>query len=132
MNDNNIVAITPYLQARDIDAMVRFFVEVLGFKAWVQRWDFAYVQREAAAVRIGKASDGPEERHDAGPRAFLFYLDVRDVDALAEEIRPRLLTAGMSGGQGPKDQSWGQREFWVPLPEGGLILFGQPIGQPSP
>jgi len=132
MSEHNIVAITPYLQATDVDAMVRFFVEVLGFKAWVQRWDFAYVQREAAAVRIGKASDGPEERHDAGPRAFLFYLDVRDVDALVEEIRPKLLAAGMSGGQGPKDQSWGQREFWVPLPEGGLILFGQQIGAATP
>ena len=48
--------------------MVRFFVEVLGFHAWVHAWDYAYVQREGAAVRIGKALEGAEERHEAGPR----------------------------------------------------------------
>ena len=123
----NFFRITPYLTFKDVDAAVRFFVDVLGFKAWVHGRDFAYVQREEAAVRIGKASEGPEERHEAGPRAFLFYIDVRDVDAVVEEVRPKLLAAGMSGGQGPVDQSWGQREFWAPVPEGGLIIFGQEI-----
>jgi catechol 2,3-dioxygenase-like lactoylglutathione lyase family enzyme len=123
----NFIQITPYLSARDIDGMVRFFVEVLGFHAWVHAWDYAYVQRETAAVRIIKASDGPAERFEAGPRAFLMYIDVRDVDAVVDEVRPKLLAAGMAGGQGPKDQIWGQREFWVPMPEGGLIIFGQEI-----
>jgi catechol 2,3-dioxygenase-like lactoylglutathione lyase family enzyme len=131
MSENNFLQITPCLSARDVDGMVRFFVEVLGFKAWVHQWDYAYVQREAAAVRIGKASEGPEERHEAGPRAFLMYIDVRDVDAVVEEIRPRLLAAGMAAGHGPKDQSWGQREFWVEVPEGGLVLFGQEIVKAS-
>jgi catechol 2,3-dioxygenase-like lactoylglutathione lyase family enzyme len=98
----NFIRITPYLTVADVDAAVRFFVDILGFKAWVHRWDFAYVQREAAAVRIGKASDGPEERHEVGPRAFLFYIDVRDVAAVVEEVRPKLLAAGMAGGQGQR------------------------------
>ena len=123
----NVIQITPWLQARDVEAMVRFFVEVLGFKVWVQSWDYAYVQRGPAAVRIGKASDGAQEKHEAGPRAFLFYIDVRDVDAVVEEVRPKLLTAGTVAAQGPKDQSWGQREYWVPVPEGGLVIFGQEI-----
>lgn len=93
----NFIQVTPFLQARDVDAMVRFYVDVLGFRAWVHAWDYAYVQREAAAVRIGKASEEPEERHEAGPRAFLFYIDVRDVAAVVEEVRPRLLAAGMAG-----------------------------------
>jgi catechol 2,3-dioxygenase-like lactoylglutathione lyase family enzyme len=126
----NFIQISPYLSARDVDAMVRFFVDVLGFHAWGHSWDYAYVQREAAAVRIGKASpDTPEERHEAGERAFLMYIDVRDVDAVVEEVRPKLLAAGMAGGSGPEDQTWGQREFWVPVPEGGLIIFGQKIVQ---
>ena len=126
----NFTQITPYLSFKNVDAGVRFFVEVLGFTALVHDQYFAYVQREAAAVRIGKASpDTPEEMHMVGARAFLAYIDVRDVDAVVEEVRPRLLAAGMTGGLGPKDQSWGQREFWVPVPEGGLIIFGQEIAE---
>ncbi len=123
----NFVQVTPFLQARDVDGMVRFFVDVLGFRAWAQAWDYAYVQREEVAVRIVKASEGPEESREAGPRAFLFYVDVRDVAAVVEEVRPKLLAAGMAAGDGPVDQTWGQREYWVPVPEGGLIVFGQEI-----
>lgn len=83
-----------------------------AFNAWVHARDYAYVQREAA-VRIGKASEGAEERHEAGPRTFLMYVDVQDVAAVVAEVRPRLLAAGMAGGDGPVDQTWGQREFWV-------------------
>ena len=128
----NFIQVTPFISVKDVDAAVRFFVEVLGFHAWVHAWDYAYVQREKAAVRIGKASKGsPEERHEAGPRAFLMYIDVQDVDAVVEEVRPKLLAAGMAAGSGPKDQTWGQREFWVPVPEGGLIIFGQEIVPPA-
>ena len=123
----NFVQVTPCLSARDVDGMVRFFAEVLGFRVWVHAWDYAYVQREGVGVRIGKASEGPAERHEAGPRAFLFYIDVRDVTAVVEEVRPKLLAAGMTGGDGPVDQTWGQREWWVPVPEGGLIVFGEEI-----
>jgi catechol 2,3-dioxygenase-like lactoylglutathione lyase family enzyme len=128
----NLTQITPYLCFNDVDAAVRFFVEVLGFKSWVHGPDYAYVQRESAAIRIGMASpDTPEEMHTVGERAFLAYIDVRDVDAVVADIRPKLMAGGMNdglaGGLGPKDQSWGQREFWVPVPEGGLIIFGQQI-----
>jgi catechol 2,3-dioxygenase-like lactoylglutathione lyase family enzyme len=129
----DFLQITPFLNVQEVDRAVRFFVEVLGFKAWVHSRDFAYVQRGPAAVRIMKASpDEPEEKFEVGSRTFLMYIDVRDVDAVVAEVRPRLLAAGMSGGQGPVDQSWGQREFWAPLPEGGLIVFGQEIAAAAP
>ena len=123
----NFLQVTPFLTFKDVPASVRFFVEVLGFRALVQSWDYAYLEREGVGIRIGKASDGPEERQDFGPRAFVFYIDVRDVDGVAAEVGPKLLAAGLPAGQGPTDQSWGQREFRVLMPEGGLILFGQAI-----
>jgi len=52
---------------------------------------------------------------------------VRDLDAVVADVRPKLLAAGMAAGDGPKDQRWGQREWWVPVPEGGLIIFGQEL-----
>ena len=130
MSERNLLQVTPWLLAKDVEGMVRFFVEVLGFHAWVQGEFYAYVSRDDAAVRIGKLSQGDdaeEERVEWGARAWLFYIDVRDVDMLVEELRPKLLAAGLNGGKGPKDQSWGQREFWASLPGGGYIVFGQEI-----
>ena len=124
---SNLTEITPFLAMNDLDAAVRFFVEMLGFRVWVHTRDYAYVQRESAAVRLIKASTGEEERFDYGPRAFLFYIDVKDLQVLLEEVRPRLIAAGLSAGQGPVDQTWGQREWWVSGPEGGLIMFGEEI-----
>ncbi len=130
MSAKNLLQVTPWLLASDVEAMVRFFVEVLGFHAWVQDEFYAYVSRDDAAVRIGKLSEGTdaaEERVEWGARAWLFYIDVRDVDALVAELRPKLQAAGLDGGTGPKDQPWGKREFWAPLPQGGYIVFGQEI-----
>ncbi len=130
MSEKNLLQVTPWLLTVDVLATVRFFSEVLGFDIWVQEEFFAYVSRDAAAVRIGKLSegdDGAAERVAWGARAWLFYIDVRDVDALVAELRPKLLAAGVGGGEGPKDQSWGKREFWAPLFGGGFIVFGQEI-----
>jgi hypothetical protein len=130
MSEKNLLQVTPWLLARNVAGMVRFFVEVLGFRAEVQDDFYAYVSRDDAAVRIGKLSEGAQgaaERVEWGARAWLFYIDVRDVDALVAELRPKLLAAGLDGGEGPKDQSWGKREFWAPLPGGGYVVFGQEI-----
>jgi catechol 2,3-dioxygenase-like lactoylglutathione lyase family enzyme len=132
MREKNFLQITPWLLASDVEKMVQFFVEVLGFRAWVQGETYAYVSRDDAAVRIGKLSEVTyaDERVEWGVRAWLFYIDVRDVDVLVTELRPKLQAAGLNGGQGPKDQSWGKREFWAPLPGGGYIVFGQEIFPP--
>ena len=123
----NLQQITPFLQMRDLPSAVRYFTDLLGFHAWVADEYYAYLSREDAAIRLGKASpNNPTERFEYGPRAFLFYLDVEDLAALIEEIRPKLLAAGLSAGDGPVDQTWGQREWWIAGPEGGLIVFGQP------
>ncbi len=130
MSEKNLLQVTPWLLASDVEKMVWFFVEVLGFRAWVQGEYYAYVSRDDAAGRIGKLSEGPEgaeERVEWGARAWLFYIDVRDVDALVAELRPKLQAAGLDGGKGPKNQPWGKREFWAPLPVGGYIVFGQEI-----
>jgi catechol 2,3-dioxygenase-like lactoylglutathione lyase family enzyme len=125
MSEKNLLQVTPWLLSNDVAAMTHFFVEVLGFHAWAQDEYYAYVSRDDAAVRIGKLSEPGEESAEWGPRAWLFYVDVRDVDALVSEFRPKLLTAALAAGEGPKNQPWGKREFWAPVPGGGFIIFGQ-------
>ena len=123
----NFIRITPFMHVPDVAAAVRFFVEILGFKAWIQVSDYAYVQREVAAVRIVKASSSPGEEQRRGTRAFRYYVDVEDVAVVIAEIAPKLEAAGLPPGHGPVDQGYGQREFMVVAPDGDLIVFGQSL-----
>ena len=128
MSGKNLLQVTPWLLTSEVENMARFFADVLGFEIREHGEFYAYVQRDDAGVRIGKLSEGAEwaeERVQRGARAWLFYIDVRDVNALVAELRPKLLAAGLAAGEGPVDQSWGQREFWAPVPEGGFVVFGQ-------
>ena len=123
----NFIRITPCLNVQDLDAAVRFFVEVLGFHAWVHSDYYAYVQRETAAVRLHRANPLPPGVAPPVTHDFEFYIDVQDVAAVVAELTPRLLAANRPAGQGPVDQTWGMREFWVAGPEGGTIVFGQEV-----
>ncbi len=108
----NLLQITPYLQMKDLPAAVRYSVDILGFHAWVADDSYAYLSREDAAIRPSRQSpDCAAERFDYGLRTFLFYVDVQDVAALVDDISPRLLAAGLPSGDGPIDQTWGQREL---------------------
>jgi len=84
------IRITPFMHVEDVDRAVRFFVEVLGFKAWIHVRDYAYVQRETAGVRILQASQAPGEEQRPGNRAFRYYIDVEDVDELYAELKPKI------------------------------------------
>jgi hypothetical protein len=62
-----------------------------------------------------------------GNRRFAYYIDVRDVDGLYAELKPKLDTLANDDVYGPVDQSYGQRELLVLAPDGNLIAFGQQI-----
>jgi catechol 2,3-dioxygenase-like lactoylglutathione lyase family enzyme len=124
---SNFIQITPFMNVDDVDEAVRFFVEGLGFEALLHRpGEFAYVQRETAAVRILKASDAPGEHPGPGTRSVRYYIDVKDVDAVVAEIKPKL-EAVWPGRRlhGPVDQKHGMREFMIEAPDGDLVVFGQ-------
>ena len=123
----NVVGITPFMHVADVDEAVRFFVDVLGFKAWIHVPGYAYVQRETAGVRILRASQTPGEVPSPGTGTFRYYIDVEDVDGIYAELKPKI--DALWGGQvhGPVNQEYGQREFMVTAPDGDLVVFGQSI-----
>jgi catechol 2,3-dioxygenase-like lactoylglutathione lyase family enzyme len=123
----NFIRITPFMHVDDVPAAVRFFVDVLGFKAWIDTPVYAYVQREVAGVRIMKASQSPGEEVPPGNRRFMYYIDVEDVDALLAELKPKLDALPKGDVFGPKDHEYGQRELMVVAPDGNLVVFGQSI-----
>ena len=60
-------------------------------------------------------------------RRFAHYVDVRDVDALHAELKPKLADLPPEDVHGPVDQHYGQRELMIVAPDGDLIVFGQAI-----
>jgi len=123
---NNFIQVTPFMHVPDIGAAVAFFEDVLGFTASVRMTDYAYVEREGAGIRIlqNHGTDGAPP----GNRRFAYYIDVRDVDALYAELKPKLDALPKGDVHGPADKPYKQREFLVLAPDGNLIAFGQAIG----
>ena len=121
----NVIQITPFMHVPDIDAAIAFFEEILGFETLFRMSDYAYIEREGAGIRMleNRGDDGAPP----GNRRFAYYLDVRDVDALYAELKPKLDTLPPADVHGPADKHYNQRELLVLAPDGNLIAFGQAI-----
>lgn len=120
---SNFLQITPFMHVPDLGAAVAFFEEVLGFQTLLRMTDYAYLQRETVGMRLLE-SHGPKGA-PPGNRRFAYYVDVRDVDALHAELRPRLDELPKGDVHGPADKEYGQRELAIVAPDGNLIVFGQ-------
>ncbi len=121
---SNIRQITPFMHAADIEAALRFF-DLIGFRTQVRMANYAYVEREGAGVRILESRDANGEAF-ASHGGFAYYVDVRDVDAIAAELK-RKLEAAQIAVVGPIDQHYRQRELIIDAPDGAKFVFGQPI-----
>ena len=123
---SNFIQITPFMHVDNLDRAVTFFTSILGFETRFRATDYAYVHRETAGLRIleRRGADGAPP----GNRRFSYYIDVRDVDQLYAELKPKLDTLPQGDVFGPVDQSYGQRELLVLAPDGNLLAFGQAIG----
>jgi catechol 2,3-dioxygenase-like lactoylglutathione lyase family enzyme len=120
----NIAQITPFMHVPSLDAALEWF-SLLGFEPAFHEGNYAYVTRDGVSVRVLEST-----QEDCTPypphRGFAYYVDVRDVRALFDEIAPRLHVAGVEF-MGPVDQGYGQREFMIRAPDGNVFVFGQAI-----
>ena len=123
---NNFVQVTPFLVVPDVEAAIAFFRDVLGFEVWrMPGATYAYVHRETVGFRLLQA--GPGNEFVPGNRRFAHYIDVKDVDALYAELKPKLDLLPPGDVHGSADKSYGQRELLVLAPDGNLIAFGHAI-----
>ena len=122
---DNFIQITPFMHVPDIDAAIAFFTDVLGFETLFRMDDYAYLEREGVGIRMlqNRGDDGAPP----GNRRFAYYIDVRDVDALYAELKPKLDALPPRDVHGPADKPYNQRELLVLAPDGNLIAFGQAI-----
>jgi catechol 2,3-dioxygenase-like lactoylglutathione lyase family enzyme len=119
----NFIQITPFITVENLEQAITFFTGILGFELRFRARDYAYLHRETVGFRLIEQSAGNPA--PAGNRRFAYYIDVRDVDALYAELKPKLNTLPAGDVYGPVDQSYGQRELLVLAPDGNLIAFGQ-------
>jgi catechol 2,3-dioxygenase-like lactoylglutathione lyase family enzyme len=114
------------MHVEELEKALTFFNDILGFETQLRVRDYAYIHRETAGIRIleQKGADAAPP----GTRRFAYYIDVRDVDQLYAELKPKLDTLPTRDVYGPVNQPYGQRELLVLAPDGNLIAFGQAIG----
>ena len=116
--------VTPFLHVPDLQKALDFFTDILGFTVPFRQDGYAYIHRETVGFRLLEAE---ENQAAAGRRRFAYYIDVRDVDALYAELKPKLDTLPPGDVHGPADKPYGQRELLVLAPDGELIVFGMEI-----
>jgi catechol 2,3-dioxygenase-like lactoylglutathione lyase family enzyme len=121
----NLLQVTPFIHVPDIEAAISFFEDLLGFSTLLKGGGYAYVEREGVGIRLlqNQGNDGAPP----GNRRFAYYVDVRDVDALHAELKPKLDRLPSGDVHGPADKPYGQRELLILAPDGNLIAFGQAI-----
>jgi catechol 2,3-dioxygenase-like lactoylglutathione lyase family enzyme len=121
----NTLQITPFMHVADLEAALAFFTEVLDFRCLFRMRGYAYVEREGAGIRI--LSHDEADEIGTPHRGFAYYIDVRNVDVVVQQLGPALAARPAGDVHGPVDQEYGQRELMIRAPDGNLIVFGQSI-----
>lgn len=121
----NTHQITPFMHVADFAGALRFLTEVIGFTAVINDGGYAYLEREGAGLRLMQHDDPAELGVAHG--GFAYYIDVKSVEQVLEQIGPRLATLPPGDVVGPRDQPYGQRELMIRAPDGNLIVFGASI-----
>ena len=101
--------------------------DVLTFELKYREPDYAYLELGHAGLRVLEAPT--RVTTPDGEAWMIVYVDVTDVDALYERLRPRLKQLPTEMVEEPQDKPWRQREFMVRLPDGDWIAFGQAVKQ---
>jgi catechol 2,3-dioxygenase-like lactoylglutathione lyase family enzyme len=121
--------VVPIIKVSDIGVALDFYCATLGFLT-----DFKYVASPDGPTYAGVSLDGNQVHLStfAGDGVFgtTTYCYVDDVDALYRELCQKGLklpkTPGSPVEEGPVNQTWGMREFYVRDPDGNTLRFGSP------
>ncbi len=119
------MAIIPTVRSHNIARSVDFYTRVLDFefrREWSELTDpgFAWLTRQGDVLQL--SSHGGD-----GVAGQALVVDVTEVDSLFETFRARGLDPSSRPEspvhQGPVDQTWGTREFYVDDPDGNTLRF---------
>ncbi len=122
-----IESMSPFFVVSDVDRIIAFYREKLGFETHYQEPNenpfFAIIGRDGASLflKAGEADPLPNPRRDPAMR-WDAYCYVPDPDGLAAEFAER----GVLFSNPLKDTSDGLRGFEITDPDGYVLFFGRP------
>ncbi len=121
--------IIPTMKCKDMKESLSFYTDILDFEH-VGTWppsgspSFSILRKEGAEINLSTHSGD-------GTFGNVVYILVDDVDSLFKKFVDRGLDTSYKKEspvhQGPLNQTWGSREFYVNDPNGNTLRFGKPI-----
>ncbi|MCP4818304.1 MAG: VOC family protein [Shimia sp.] len=117
--------ITPFVPCSNLARQIGFYRDVLGFEVGFEADNYAFLRRDAVAVRLVEVSGHVDLSHPE--REGSFYIDVEDIDAVFAEMKSRLDLLPPNRVRAPFNQDYGQREFHVADEDCTLVFFGEAL-----
>lgn len=118
-----LAQITPFVPCSSLEAQIAFYQGVMGFSVGFQADNYAFLRRDAVAVRLVKVDAGTDLQNPQ--RQGSFYIDVEGLDDLYASMKPDLASLPEHRVRPPFNQDYGQREFHVLDEDCTLIFFGE-------
>ncbi len=132
----NVKRITPVLLVKEIEPVVPFWVDRLGFAKTIEVPDgnklgFVAFQKGAAEVMYqtyaSVEKDAPKEVSETARRGPTYlYMEVDNLDAVLAAMKDVKIVMPV------RTAFYGMKEFSVQDPGGHFITFAQPVAQPVP
>jgi catechol 2,3-dioxygenase-like lactoylglutathione lyase family enzyme len=112
------------LAVHNLRESAKFFVEVLGFRVYLEPAGWVFVVKDNCMIMLGEC---PDDLHPSklGCHNYFAYLRVDDADAYLAQMKAK----GVQTLSEIADKPWGMREFGVATPEGHRIMIGHVIGK---
>lgn len=117
--------ITPFVPCTSLARQIAFYRDRLGFAVGFQADNYAFLRRDAVAVRLVQVDADIDLTEEARQQSF--YIDVDGLDALYAALLPGLRDLPKGRLRAPFDQPYRQREFHVIDEDCTLIFFGEPL-----
>lgn len=120
-----LTQITPFVPCTSLQTQIEFYRDMLGFTVGFQAENYAFLRCDSVAIRLLEV-DASIDLHSP-EREGSFCIDVSGIDALYEQLRPKLDTLPSGRVRAPFDQEYGQREFHVADEDCTLVFFGEAV-----
>lgn len=123
------MSLIPMIRCRDMRTSVAFYTSILDF----ERTDANNDPAECDVLTLRGGGDQLALSRDDGVFGTVVIVLTPDVDGAFRQFRRRgLQTPGNPDAptlvhEGPIDQTWGTREFYVEDPDGNTLRFTQPL-----
>ena len=117
--------ITPFVPCTSLRKQIDFYCDVLKFSVTFNAENYAFLRRDAVGLRLVEVYGSVDLK--APERENSFYVDVENIDALYESLKPALSLLAPERVRVPFNQPYGQREFHVADEDCTLVFFGEAI-----